>query len=129
MIMSDGQSNFDDSELEDIMREMEELEKAGGATSPKGASADKRPSALSSIIPPGPHHLNRGQRSVSPPLSPSPPTSMSLNIKGSIELELRFDTNGHKVTLSVNESGTLEVTTQNGAKFSLPLHQPTPKAS
>ena len=126
--MSDGQSNFDDSELEDIMREMEELEKAG-ATAPKGASADKRPSALSSIIPPGPHHLNRGQRSVSPPLPHSPPTSMSLNIKGSMELELLFDTNGHKVTLSITESGALEVTTQSGAKFSLPLHQPTPKAS
>ena len=127
--MSDGQSNFDDSELEDIMREMEELEKAGGATPPQGASADKRPSVSSGVIPSGPHHLNRGQRSISPPLAHSPPTSMSLNIKGSMELELSFDTNGHKVTLSVTESGALEVTTQNGAKFSLPLHQPTPKAS
>ena len=141
--MSGKTGNFDDSELEDIMREMEELE---------GADFDsrfesKRPSKLEDVIGKGLSDLGQvastaTQGEVSPisavsafvqkktgPSSPrtlpssrsSGPMTMGLSISGQMELQLSFNSSGHEVKITIMEGKGLEIEMEGGAKFSVPF--------
>ena len=50
-----------------------------------------------------------------------PKKTMDFSIRGDMELQFQFDSNGQSVKISVLGDRGLEIETSNGAKFSLPL--------
>ena len=124
--MPEREGNFDDSELEDIMREMEELEKEG-QSSLKEISADSEgrsrwegPSRLESAVGRSPEHWESGEATTCA-RPQSPPNALRLNISGQMELQLYFDSCGHRAKITIFEGKGLEIETESGAKFILPF--------
>ena len=115
--MSDREGNFDDSELEDIMREMEELEQEGEKN-----SHWEGPSRLESAV--GKDSKDWAQGESSPHTQPqNAPSSLRLNISGQMELQLYFDSCGHRAKITIFEGRGFEIETESGAKFTLPFDQ------
>lgn len=150
--MSEGMGNFDDSELEDIMREMEELEREKAPSSPEkidervnekidrdiktDAETDhdaEGPSRLENIIGKGLSKfgqvtpLGKGKGGDREP--GDGPTTMCLNITGQIELQLFFNSSGHDIKIYVAEGKGLEIETGDGAKFSIPFESSLKKVA
>lgn len=129
---NDDVKGFNDSELEDIMNEIEHLEKEfveGNSDSAPLKASD----IPSDVTTPSEHQNVVGP--VSPPLSlhshPSltPPeeedhchTSFDLKVQGNIGLSMSFCVGDQIITLKVEDHG-LHIELGNGAKFSIPLDE------
>lgn len=126
---SDGEDvkGFNDSELEDIMNEIENLEKDFVSDSNKEDAPQKVVSEMPSshgvqqaekVLPQNDNVVKLGPS----PLSqiPSSQTSFDLKVEGKMGVVMSFNIGAHTVLFQVCENG-LSIEMQNGVKFTIPL--------
>lgn len=122
--MSKIGAKFDDLELEDIMREMEEIDQSQQSQEHGSLGvADTHGRSHRKI-----HHPWLSESKEAPPLSESvveekvnKKSTMDFNLSGQMDLRFRFNAYGHKIAMTIRDGKNLEIETGDGAKFVLPL--------
>ena len=120
------EKGFNDKELADIMSEIESLEREFNTEAPRSAPIEASSPVLQELAE-APVETSLPQSKVVPMSKPhhsapaSAPSCLSFKVEGEMTVSLKFEVNGQCVSLAVTEQG-LEIETESGAKFSLPLH-------
>ncbi len=113
---------FNDSELEDIMNEIENLENdlAAESSEPENQVLESKVQNNKDEAPPqnGGNVVNIA--SVIGSHIPEVESSLNLKVEGKLGVNFSFNIGPNTVTLKIEESG-LTIEMQNGAKFTIPL--------
>ncbi len=121
---------FNEAELEDIMNEIENLEKELVDESPK-EEAQVPAAEVEKVVPMRPAPVEapvaRPAAVAQAPVSGAP-TSMDLSVAGTMGVELSFKVGEQTIQLKVSEQDGLVIELAGGAKFCVPL-QGAKKAS
>ncbi len=121
--MDEGEvKGFNEAELEDIMNEIESLEKEFVEDAPVQA-APKEDTQVSEekVVPMRPAPAVAAPVRVSAPVSGAS-TALDLSVAGTMGVELRFKVGDQTIQLKVTEDEGLVIELAGGARFCVPLH-------
>lgn len=123
------EKGFNDKELADIMSEIESLEREFASETPAPEAQEQEvvtpvmkefvQAPVESVLP-QPKVVAVPAPQSRPYKAASAPACLSFKVEGEMSVSLKFEVNGQVVSLEVGEQG-LEIETESGAKFILPL--------
>ena len=120
------EKGFNDSELEDIMSEIESLEKEyveGSSAEPKEED-DSNTEVEDEVVSASEEVVAEKVVSINKSSSGKPTHSkMDFSISGDMQMQLNFTVAGQVVKLNVDEENGFRIEMEGGATFSLPLSQ------
>jgi hypothetical protein len=119
------EKSFNEDELEDIMNEIENLEKEFNEEEAPAPKAKAKPAKVAPKPAPEEQHEEAPAKVVAmhsqSSHQSSHPAKMHLSVAGDMEISLEFGIHGQTVSLSVDPQEGLVITMEGGAKFCLPL--------